>query len=63
MKKYSDKMMHPIDKAVEETLMCQRECEAPGIGSWKPGEKISDPELVKRFRDNPNFKVTTREEK
>lgn len=42
-------------------LVCIRECEAPGIGHWNVGDVITDPDLVERFKDNPNFRDTKEE--
>ena len=58
-KNYDDKQI----KGGGEELVCIGECEAPGVGAWKIGDKISDPALIDKFRDNPNFKVITREDK
>lgn len=49
------------DKVVNETtepvrmLIAKRECEIPFVGSWKGGEEITDPEVIKKIGDNPNF--------
>jgi len=66
-KNYSNKVLKS-ESAKEETapapakvLICVADCEAPGFGSWKHGEKITDPALVARFDSNPNFKEEGKE--
>ena len=44
-------------------LVCVRACDIPGVREFQPGDKMSDPELVEKFKDNPNFKPVTAEEK
>jgi hypothetical protein len=56
---YENKQMKPSG----EELLCVRDCEAPGYGAWKSGEKVRDPKLVERLKGNPNFEVITREDK
>jgi hypothetical protein len=56
--KYSNKEARgeePGDRPA--ALVCVAECEAPGYGFWKVGERVTDPALVERFKDNPNFKI------
>lgn len=48
--KEHEKAAEPATKA--RTLLCIRECESPGIGAWKPGDKIEDEKLVEAFRNN-----------
>jgi hypothetical protein len=38
-------------------LVCIADCNAPGYGAWKVGERVTDPHLVERFKENPNFKI------
>lgn len=49
------------DSTMGKELVCIRECEAPGIGHWNVGDVITDPDLVERFKDNPNFRDTKEE--
>jgi hypothetical protein len=55
MKKgYSDKMIsNPDNKAELPTaLVCVRECNVPGVGSWKVNEEISDPAIIEKIVGN-----------
>jgi hypothetical protein len=59
-KHYSNKELHSeLQKEPTEvkpkTLVCIRECVAPGYGHWKAGEEVTAPDLVERFASNPNF--------
>jgi hypothetical protein len=38
-------------------LVCVAECEAPGYGFWRVGDRVTDPALIERFKDNPNFQI------
>lgn len=57
---YSDKSISGgEDKGGEpKALRCLRECVAPGYGFFKPGDKVTDPELVEYLKSNPNFEET-----
>lgn len=44
-------------------LRALRECEMPGVGAFKSGDIITDPEKIQRIADNPNFEVINQEEK
>lgn len=39
-------------------LVCVRECVTPGLGSWAPGDKVTDPALVRALSGSPYFKST-----
>ena len=61
-KNYKNKELHSEEIKEEIPLVpeasgyrCIRECEMPGTGHWKVGDKIFDPGLVKLVKDNPNF--------
>lgn len=54
-KTYSNKMVDS-DKEKVKRLKVLRECEVPRIGAWKQGDFITDPCIIKRVKDNPNFK-------
>lgn len=43
---------------VPAALECVRECVTPGLGagSWAPGDKVTDPELVRILAFSPYFK-------
>lgn len=43
-------------------LICLRECDMPGVGSFKGGEIIEDELKIARIADNPNFKEILEEE-
>lgn len=58
--KYSNKA------AKGHAIKCVRDCDAPGIGAFKAGDLVADPEIVEKLKDNPNFKAadkSVREEK
>lgn len=42
--------------------VCKAECVMVGVGHFKHGEKIYDPGIVKRIKDNPNFEKIQEEQ-
>jgi len=60
MKDYKTKDMKAT-KDQPESLVCVRECVTPGLGNgtWAPGDKVSDPVLVKALGGNPYFKSSS----
>lgn len=35
--------------------ICIRECDMPFVGSFKAGQVVTDPQLLEKIGDNPNF--------
>jgi hypothetical protein len=60
MKKYRNKMM--ISEGVSESttkefiFICVQECNVPGVGTWKSGDKITNPEIIEKISGSPCFK-------
>lgn len=44
------------EEQTPHSVQCLRECEIPFVGYWKGGEIITDPHIIKKIGDNPNFK-------
>lgn len=56
--KYENKSIGDTEK-----LVCINECECPGLGTWKPGDVVTESKIVSYLINNPNFKRNTKEEK
>ena len=45
-----------------EGWLCKAECVVVGVGHFKHGDKIYDPCIVNRVKDNPNFEKIQEEQ-
>lgn len=39
------------------SLVCVRDCFAPGLGGWKTGDIVKEAKLIKYLKGNINFKA------
>jgi hypothetical protein len=44
-------------------LVCVKQCDIPGVREFQPGDRIQDPELIAKYKDNPYFKTASTEDK
>ena len=56
-------MKEKTDDTKGAELVCVKQCDIPGVGEFQPGDRMSDPELVAKYRDNPYFKTASTEDK
>jgi hypothetical protein len=58
MKKDRNKMMtaEKSETKSDPSLICVSECNVPGVGTWKTGDRISDPETISKIAGSPCFK-------
>lgn len=57
MKKAPENKMITPQKEVNKkiSLLCIKECEMPGVGSWKSGQIVDCEATIQKIADNPNF--------
>lgn len=63
-KDYKNKVLHSEQVKQEEApaVVCRRECVVPGFGHFLHGQVVTDPRLVEKFWNHPNF-VNQQEDK
>ena len=69
-KKVHDKMIRPgqikdkgahvgdevlLPSIPDGTYICVKECNVPGVGTWKSGDTISDEETILKVKGSPYF--------
>ena len=45
----------PVPTPKLQRLICNRECDIPGVGAWKSGQAVENPDHLKLLDGHPYF--------